>query len=631
MSIPSNITKQHLLDAIKKIDKEGIPASAASMYYDLDYNGKNYPPKLVVSYANLFANGEELDRNSFKGGLDTDCFKLLEKNGFMIDKKVKSFFDSIFIFVKQAQTNDLKTKHFRREFHNLKVEVSFGQGNPARIPWLALLRDGQAVSNGIYPVFLYYKEHKLLVLAYGLSETQAATNNWNLNSPTKTIHQLITGEFNSIPARYGDSFVHSYYHLNTSATDFGLNPKTIDKDLDAIVDIYKKLPLGSTSGSTLGIDYKIKKGQHPLFQKIFYNNCIESGLNFSDKLILRFIASLCTKPFVILTGLAGSGKTKLAQAFSQWICTDDSQVCIVPVGADWTNREPLLGFPNALDPTKYSSPENGALQLLIKANANPNKPYFLILDEMNLSHVERYFADFLSAMESHEPIPLHTEDSIQDIPKSILLPKNLFIIGTVNIDETTYMFSPKVLDRANAIEFRVTHDEMETYLDNPAKLNMDMLKARGADMAEDFVSKAKAESNGFTDSETLNAALLSFFRELKKVGAEFGYRTASEIKRFAEIIHTLEAGWTTEEIVDAAVMQKLLPKIHGSRRKIEPSLKALATLCLVQQEDAVKVMSNLEEVDLTDPIRIKYPLSLEKISRMYKAVVQDGFTSFAEA
>ena len=71
---------------------------------------------------------------------------------------------------------------------------------------------------------------------------------------------------------------------------------------------------------------------------------------------------------------------------------------------------------------------------------------------MNLSHVERYFSDFLSGMESEEAIPLHNND-IEYVSTGLKLPKNLLVIGTVNVDETTYMFSPKVLDRANTLEF----------------------------------------------------------------------------------------------------------------------------------------------------------------------------------
>src|SRR5690606_12776113 len=137
-------------------------------------------------------------------------------------------------------------------------------------------------------------------------------------------------------------------------------------------------------------------------------------------------------------------KTKLAQAFVEWICQDDEQYKIVPVGADWTNREPLLGYPNALKPDEYVKPDSGVLDLIIQANSHPNLPYFLILDEMNLSHVERYFADFLSAMESKEGIPLQPHKAENGVPEKLEIPKNLFIIGTVNIDETTNMFSPKV-------------------------------------------------------------------------------------------------------------------------------------------------------------------------------------------
>jgi len=373
---------------------------------------------------------------------------------------------------------------------------------------------------------------------------------------------------------------------------------------------------------------------------VFKKNTSDAGLIFSPQLIQRFIASLCTKPFVICSGLSGSGKTKLTQAFAQWITTNESQYVIVPVGADWTNREPLLGFPNALDKEEYVCPENGVLDLMIQAKLNienseePTKPYFLILDEMNLSHVERYFADFLSTMESGDKIPLHKiENDSLTVPPSMKLPKNLFIVGTVNIDETTYMFSPKVLDRANTIEFRLTEKDLEKFIASDKKLDMDLLKAKGANMSESFMEMALQETD--KNLKPTEADLKLFFTELKKSGAEFGYRTASEIGRLMYMLKELgEAG---DNLLDIAIMQKLLPKLHGSRNKLTKVLPILGGFCLtdnskIKEDYLDKFVSNsLTESELKTDANIKYKISFEKICRMYKNAVENGFASYAEA
>jgi 5-methylcytosine-specific restriction protein B len=266
--------------------------------------------------------------------------------------------------------------------------------------------------------------------------------------------------------------------------------------------------------------------------------------------------------------LSGSGKTKLAQAFATWLCASEDQYRIVPVGADWTNREPLLGFPNALNADEYVKPDSGVLQLLIQARHNPSLPHFLILDEMNLSHVERYFADFLSAMESGDEISLHgVVDGLGDVPAAIKMPKNLFIIGTVNIDETTNMFSPKVLDRANTIEFRVTESEMSGFLHDVKGVDLEVLKGKGASIASSFVATAN-NPVVLVDVEGINTSLLTFFGELKKVGAEFGYRTAFEIHKLIHHLGVLDPSMTPDEKIDVAIIQKLLPKLHGSRKKM---------------------------------------------------------------
>ena len=383
----------------------------------------------------------------------------------------------------------------------------------------------------------------------------------------------------------------------------------------------------------------------------FEQACLNANLKYSNQLITRYISSLATKPFVLLSGLSGSGKTKLAQAYAQWLCEDKTQYCIVPVGADWTNREPLLGYVNALDNKEYILPENGALQLLIRANKNQEKPYFLILDEMNLSHVERYFADFLSVMESKDKFKLHSSESNLNItngdkfeksievPSTLSWPKNLFVVGTVNIDETTYMFSPKVLDRANVIEFRINETEMGSYLSEATDVTD--LNGEGKSMGESFVTIATKKTKA--NSETLKNTLNDFFRILQEVGAEFGYRTASEIQTlFGKIdivrpnfkeTDDFKENYSSEDSykIDIAIMQKLLPKLHGSRSKLVPVLEKLANICIAKDLISLESNETIFEKIKKESLKGIYPISLEKITRMYNNVVSNGFTSYAEA
>jgi hypothetical protein len=381
---------------------------------------------------------------------------------------------------------------------------------------------------------------------------------------------------------------------------------------------------------------KVKINASSLY-KDFYSTTQNSGLKFSEQLIMRFIASLCTKPFVILSGLSGSGKTKIAQSFVEWICENEKQYKIVPVGADWTNREPLLGYPNGLVADEYITPDSGVIQLLMEAvkEENENKPFFLILDEMNLSHVERYFADFLSIMESNDTIKLYTgakRKSLDglDIDLEIGWPKNVFIIGTVNIDETTYMFSPKVLDRANVIEFRISDNDIQTFLNKPTILKLENLKGKGTAFSESFLSIA--HSDEIVKNDLVAKELVLFFSELQPVGAEFGYRSASEIMQLITKLQLLEPKIKSNDSLDIAIMQKLLPKIHGSRSKLVKILVALASLCIegVTLEEFEKKFDEYFKNNFIG-LKIKYPISFEKIIRMYKNVLANGFTSYAEA
>jgi len=613
-----NLTKENVERALIQIDNHPeLRKGRESIEYDLLFKDSRYPPILVLSVANQIAGGEELLLSDF-GNSTRNAFPILKDLGFKIEKKITDISEQILRFIKQSESGILTTSGYLNQYENLKVKVGFGQGNQARVTWIAFLGEGNTVQNGFYPVYLYYKRIKRLILSYGVSETEIPTSNWNLSN-LKSISNYFEENQLGQPERYGGSYVYKVYHTNKT-----ILPEDLNKDLRSIVEIYNHLIANNANTKV--------KNQLDFNYLLFKESADSANLILESSIIIRFVSALLTKPFVILTGLSGSGKTKLAQAFAMWICEDETQYCLVPVGADWTNREPLLGFPNALKSNEYIKPDNKVLDLLISASKNQYKPYFLILDEMNLSHVERYFADFLSVMESGRKLSLHNGlEYWDDVPAEIELPSNLFIIGTVNIDETTYMFSPKVLDRANVIEFRVTHDEMKNYLNKSGILELNKLKSLGADMSESFVKIAKDKTFRTKISDILETELLSFFTELKRTGAEFGFRSASEILRFAAVINTIEPGWSLTEIMDASIMQKLLPKVHGSRRKLEPVLKTLGNLCLQPRQNFDDFVAAKSEINFEDFDKVKYSNSLEKILRMYHNLVDNGFTSYAEA
>ncbi|WP_067145088.1 MrcB family domain-containing protein [Pseudotamlana agarivorans] len=627
------VSLEHINKAVDHLNKKGLPDEfSTSKFYDVKIDGVLYPPKPIMAIANYYATGKTVG-NYFSGGKNTPCFAAYKRLGIEIVTKPDHIdsskaFEIVHQFLEQAKTDNLKTKHYLKFYKNTKVKVSFGQGNTAKIPWISFLKEPFTTSDGIYPVYLFYKSINKLILAYGRSETNKPIIEWNIHN-SKSISEYFKENNYGTPDRYGDSHIFKVYEVNNLPDE-----KELNHDLDEIIEKYSQIETKESK-----IEISIQSEEFDL--KLFEESCKSSGLNYKPELITRYIASLATKPFVLLSGLSGSGKTKLAQAFAQWISEDNTQYCIVPVGADWTNREPLLGYINALNNEEYILPENGALKLLLKANKeeNANRPYFLILDEMNLSHVERYFADFLSVMESKAKFKLHSSETSLignngiKVEKEYSWPKNLFIIGTVNIDETTYMFSPKVLDRANVIEFRVDKDDIADFLKTPKEIDFTTLNYSGAVMGESFINLASNKDFPSIDTDSpLNTNLIRFFEELKKTGAEFGYRTATEIHRLYNQLTVLDSSIKETTKIDVAIMQKLLPKLHGSRRKLCPILEVLASFCVTERTDVSKdFLNNKETVVFKGNVNVIYPLSLEKITRMYKGAIDNGFASYAEA
>lgn len=582
-----------------------------------------------------------------------------------INEYFKECFEKSQTFIGAQKSNDIDPDVVNRITHSIPNELtsyindgnylvygSVGKGLATKTPWIAILDKNITTStrSGVYIVFLFSSDYKHVYLTLNQGTTVPGQFGARLNKKviverTLNIREQLSIE-NALLLTDGKAKIADERYL-AGAIYYSLWDQTDDEQgktlLQLYLDIYKRyksLQQPSQDKEENEEPVIIFEPMKPDTNESFSIKCLieeikETGLIYSSPLIKRFAFSLLTKPFVILSGLAGSGKTKLAITFAKALVEDcEKQLCVVSVGADWTNREPLLGFPNALQPNKYVAPENGVLQLLIEANRNSEKPYFLILDEMNMSYVERYFADFLSAMESKEAIPLWKKDKQavgdkdpkwDDIPEKIKLPSNLFIIGTINVDETTYMFSPKVLDRANVIEFKISVKEMADFLNDMKEVHGDEIKGKAAKMAADFVKKANIKK--LAENKEAVKTLNSFFGQLKNVNAEFGYRSATEIFRFicqAQANDDTDTKMEIEEILDVAVVQKLLPKLHGSRKKLDPVLKQLWRLCFETANTELPI--SCENV-----AQAKFKESADKIWRMYESAIANGFTSFAEA
>ena len=489
------------------------------------------------------------------------------------------------------------------------------QGRISTIPFISIEKSD--ISDAIYVVYLIDPKKKIFFLTLNLKVGEMGIEDIEQKS-TGLREKLNNNDFTrgpinrdslsgatingSRPQKYAEAtLLFKKYSVNDSISD-----NDFFADLNKMIDVYENfLKQNKSTSVNNNINLNVNKDVPP----INFDYAQFPGQNDFSR---RYITALLAKPFVILTGNSGTGKTRIALRFAEWL-EKDNNCLIVPVGADWTDNTKMLGYFNPIaHDGKGEYVKSKVLDFILLAEQHLDIPFFLILDEMNLSHVERYFSDFLSAMESGKPILLYKKpEGCEDkTPETITLPDNLFVTGTVNIDETTYMFSPKVLDRANVIEFRPDMDSVLAVL-GQADSKENTIGQANLGMAEAFLKLSKAiKTDNLTEDKikTAKEILAEIYEKLQSSGFEFAYRTVKEISLYLKAANKLGGNADINKAIDEQVLQKILPKLHGNKKQIGQLLEELKKLF----EDK------------------KLPLSLKKIESMIKRLENFQYAGYIQ-
>ncbi|WP_342025545.1 DUF3578 domain-containing protein [Cytobacillus pseudoceanisediminis] len=517
------------------------------------------------------------------------------------------------------------------------VTGSVGQGNWASVPWIAIMNRKITVSTqrGYYIVYLFSEDMQsvYLTFAQGVTETSKEEmvrvkaqirESIPPSSKVKVDDHISLGE--SKKARDYALSTAAYIHY---AVDHMPEEKVIVNDLQEMIHIYENYismneGTGYETEQLQGEKLVVKENWNTYLPSKDLINHIYSyikskGFYYPKEEVINLFLSLKTKPFVILSGISGTGKTKMVQWFAESLAATEKngQFTLIPVRPDWSDGSDLLGYVDI----KGDFKEGPLTKAIGGAEEHPELPYFVLLDEMNLARVEYYFSDILSVMESRRwedgKVVSSTLLSEEVAKAEVTLPNNLYVIGTVNMDETTHPFSKKVLDRANTIEFnRVELDNLIFLQDLE---DIDPLEIGQSQLASKYLHLKDLYKVDTEIIEKATSELVRINKSLQLINAHIGYRVRDEIC-FYLAYNKEGALMSFEEAFDHCILQKILPRLSGSDSRIEQLLRELYLLFTnTEFQD--------EESQFDEQSSI-YPKSARKVIEMLRRLQVDGFTSF---
>lgn len=514
--------------------------------------------------------------------------------------------------------------------HEYSVVGSVGKGNWAFVPWIAIMNSSitNSTQRGYYIVYLFSEDMKRLYLSFvqGVTETSKSEmqrvkdeirNVISIDERFQKDDNIYLGE-SKLAKQYADS---TALYIEYDDDNFP-DDERLFKDLEDMITYYEQY-VTYRNNKTIQVNegVEVHMGNEGLSSETLVNNIhlyIKSkGFNYSLSNIKNLYLSLRSKPFVIISGISGTGKTKIIQLFAESIgaTEDNGQFKLIPVRPDWTDSSELLGYVDL----KGDFKKGPLTEIIEHALDNSGLPHFVLLDEMNLARVEYYFSDVLSVMESRKRDGDEiTSSNLLDekyTGQAIKLPENLYIIGTVNMDETTHPFSKKVLDRANTIEFNEVDLNNFTYLEENDE-TVDPIRVANDQLKPTLISLKDIYSSHMYLVQKVSQNLDDINHKLELINAQVGYRVRDEICFY--MVHNQDAGLLDEkEAFDLCLMQKILPRITGSDHRVEELLKQLYEQFTGVPFDATNVLDSSD-----------YPRSVKKIVEMLRRYQSDGFTSF---
>jgi len=507
----------------------------------------------------------------------------------------------------------------------------------------------QTIKSGLYVVYLLSADHKFILLSLALGVADE-NNKWNSQRESlkrlakatnfemqvsddlklgvtanarKYLSSLICYkkyEYNNVPAN--EQLEADFYEM------MDLYKKCLDSDCEELSDSI--MIQNNQEKSVMSAKELINSINEYLEAETFYKN---------NGLVENLYLSLRSKPFVILAGVSGTGKSKIVRLFAEAV---GGKYKLIPVKPDWSDASDLLGHVD-LDGNFVA----GKLtEFLYEANKEENKdtPFFVCLDEMNLARVEYYFSDFLSVIETRHVDKtsgrvvtdkiFSGEEFARDNTKAVdkygdlIISDNVYVIGTVNMDETTYPFSKKVLDRANTIEF--SDINLLAGMGDAKKPKKESITLSNAGIKANYIEFSDCFPSAYDEMieqmvtmlEAVNAALM-------EVNSQVAYRVRNEMTFY--LLYALESDiFSYDQALDNELMQKILPRIQGSGRGTENALRGILNAIVNDYQFNDNELSAEVDRYVSSKMGDYYPYkrSIEKIQFMLRRLEQDGYTSY---